>query len=521
VIQELANRIHGQPNWPPKGIKEKWEEIEGYRRRLENDWDEMLKYTPYFSGSAERTAVYTPVPVVREIAAFSADLMFSEAANITHEEATLQEALDLILESNGFSPFLQDAAQAIAVEGRGGLRVQWDDDLPLVTPVPVIDYIPEDHIIWEMKYKRFVISGTVVIERTDDRDRNVYRLFEKHERGKVTRTLFRGSGSMLGREVPLTSFEEFAHFEPEVQTGLDALTLIRWDNVPGGRSDITGMDTLLDRINEEYSRGTLKSRRSNPITFADRTLADEGGRINMDGIQLTGGGTLLDAEGGKQLVQTVQPDVRAEAQIMWIDYLLDSGLLFMGYSKASYGRDEGGSADSGKALKLRQARTLLKRAGKERMAREAIQTALSVATAMLVGSASVQDLKPKVELADGLPTDEVEVSQGVATAMGAGAMSVETAVRTLHPDWSDDEILEEVDRIAQAAQADQIDQAIGRAMPGSGAVDGEAQSPGDQQGGSTASADTEVTCTNCGYKWTPRAGMPQRCPNCGEPYTGG
>lgn len=521
MIQELANRIHGAPDWPPKGIKERWEQIEDYRRRYENDWDEMLKHTPYFSGSSERTAVFTPVPVVREIAAFSADLMFSEQANITHEEATLQEALDLILEANGFAPFLQDTSQMIAVEGRGALRIQWDDDLPLATPVPVIDHIPEDRLIWEMKYKRFVVAGTVVIERTDERDRNVYRLMERHERGKVTRRLYRGSGSILGREVPLTSFEEFAKLEKEEDTGVDALTLVRWDNVPGGRSDIVGMDTLLDRINEEYSRGTLKSRRSNPITFADRTLADEAGRIDMDGIQLTGGGTLLDVDGSKQLVQTVQPDVRAEAQILWIDYLLDSGLLFMGYSKASYGRDEGGSADSGKALKLRQARTLLKRAGKERMAREAIQTALSVAIAMLVGSPSVQDLKPKVELADGLPTDTQEVSQEVATAMGAGAMSVETAVRTLHPDWTDDEVLEEVAKIEAAAQADQIDQAIGRAMPGSAAENGE-ETQEQQAAGAGAPANSgEVTCSNCGYKWSPRAGTPQRCPNCGEPYTGG
>jgi hypothetical protein len=469
VIQELANRIHGAPDWPPKGIKEHWDTIEDYRRRLENDWGEMLRYTPYFSSSHERSKVFTPVPIVRELAAFSADLMFSEPAKITFEEETLQEALDLLRETNGFDPFLQDVAYAIAVEGRGALRVQWDDSLPLSAPAPIVDYVPEDQVIWEMKYRRFVVSGTVVVTRAPSNKRAVYRLLEKHERGKVTRTLYRGASAMLGREVPLNSLDEFAELEPEFETGVDALTLIRWDNVPGGRSDIVGMDTLFDRVNEEFSRGTLKSRRSNPITFADRALADEHGRINLDGIQLTGGSSLLNPE-GKPLIETIQPDPRAEAQIAWIDYLIDSSLLFMGYSKASYGRDEGGSADSGKALKLRQARTLLKRAGKERMAREAIQTACAVAVAMLVRSPSIIDLKPKVEFGLGLPIDELEVAQEVATAMGAGAMSTKTAVRTLHPDWSEEEIDDEVALIEEAGEQDAIGEAIQRALPGSRGV---------------------------------------------------
>ena len=70
----------------------------------------------------------------------------------------------------------------------------------------------------------------------------------------------------------------------------------------------------------------------------------------------------------------------------------------MGYSKASYGRDEGGSADSGKALRLRQARTLLKKAGKDRMASEAIRNALAVALAWEDGGSTVADYRPEVQV---------------------------------------------------------------------------------------------------------------------------
>jgi hypothetical protein len=157
---------------------------------------------------------------------------------------------------------------------------------------------------------------------------------------------------------------------------------------------------------------------------------------------------------GEQLppIQTHQPDFKSAEVISWIDFLIDSALMFSGYSKASYGRDQGGSADSGKALKLRQARTLLKKAGKDRMAIEAIKNAYAVAMAWHDGASAVADYRPEVKLTNGLPRDDTEIASEGVQWMGTGSLSLEEAIRMRRPDWSDDEIAAEIDRIENGPQ---------------------------------------------------------------------
>jgi hypothetical protein len=97
-------------------------------------------------------------------------------------------------------------------------------------------------------------------------------------------------------------------------------------------------------------------------------------------------------------------------------------------------------------LRLRQARTLITRAAKERMAREAITTAVAVAMSWKIGG-TVEDNKPEMALGDGMPQDMLEDSQIAQTLLGANAMSTEEAVRLLHPDWDDDRVQEELGKI--------------------------------------------------------------------------
>ena len=161
---------------------------------------------------------------------------------------------------------------------------------------------------------------------------------------------------------------------------------------------------------------------------------------------------MSDDSGIAKRFGTVQPDFTANEVIAWVDFLIDSCLMNMGYSKASYGRDEGGSADSGKALKMRQSRTLLKKAGKDRMASEAIRNALAVAMAIEDGGSKVADYRPEVKLGDGLPRDGLEEAQEVQAWDGAGAISLEEKIRTRRPDWDQEKIDEEAEKIRGAQE---------------------------------------------------------------------
>ena len=98
-----------------------------------------------------------------------------------------------------------------------------------------------------------------------------------------------------------------------------------------------------------------------------------------------------------------------------------------GYSLASWGLGEGGRADSGRALKLRQSRTLLTLAAKSRQAEGAISEALSIALEMVTGGVN----PVSVELGDGMPRDELEEAQLIREYRGVGLLTDEAALRRM------------------------------------------------------------------------------------------
>lgn len=453
LLEGFQKQAHGAVTWPPSSVSDRWEKIEGYRRYFENDPAKMLQYATYFNRTAEGRSLFTPVGLAGEVCRYSADLLFSAEPTITFDNDQL---LETVTEANRLPARLPEIAGYVAAEGRGGIRIIRDSEVQ--DAVPLITHVHEDQIIWDERYGAFVMGGTVVTERantTNSVERDVYRLLETHEAGGIARKLYRGRAWYLGVEVPLNSLDEFRDLPQEEETDLDHPTLLRWDNVSGGKSDLAGSELIFDAINEEYSRGREKSRKSKPITFAARELADEAGAVDLSGIILTGAGNLARdlGEDPAKTVETVQPEFRSAEVIAWIDFLVDSALMFMGYSKASYGRDEGGSADSGKALKLRQARTLLQKAGKDRMATELLVMSHAVAMCWLDGGRKVNDYRPEVKLGDGLPTDELEDAQTAQAWDAAKAISLEEKIRMRRPDWDDKAIQDEVARIREDTRA--------------------------------------------------------------------
>ena len=481
LLSPLA-RAEAVQTWPPPAVADVWEEKQDYLRRYHNKREDRLAFAPEFSRTSYGRRIYTPVGVAREVCNFSAEMLFSAEPEITFEND--ENLLEDILEANGLAARLVAMAAVIAAQGRGGLRIIADTD---VSDSPLITHVHDHEVIWDERHGGFVVGGAVIIERqfktsSGGLNVDVYRLVEEHQKGGVSRKLYRGSSWQLGREIALDTLDEFKGLPEEEDTGLDAPTLIRWDNVSGGYSDLTGAEAVLDRIDAEVSYGAEKSEKSRPVSMAPAELFDHEGRVDLSGIIPIRQSRLVQMgeEDMSKRFGTIQPAFLSDEVIAWIDFLVDTCLLTMGYSKASYGRDEGGSADSGKALRLRQARTLLKKAGKDRMASEAIRNALAVALAWEDGGSTVADYRPEVKLGDGLPRDEFEEAQTVGVWDAAGAISLEEKVRTRRPDWDEDAVDEEVERIkgAQEAQAprssiDNTRALIERAVNGNATENGE------------------------------------------------
>lgn len=451
LLSPLA-RAESVRTWPPNVVSEHWLEVEDFRRRYQNKREDRLAYAPEFSRTAYGRKIYTPIALAREVCNFSAEMLFSAPPTITFEDD--EALLEQVLDANGLDARLTAMAALIATEGRGGLRIIYDDRVTPKEPTPLITHVHEDEVIWDEAHGAFVVGGVVVIERQfstpgGGMSAEVYRLVEEHTAGRIERQLYRGSSAQLGNPVALNTVDEFAALPETEDTGLDVPTLIRWDNVSGGYSDLAGAEGVLDRIDADVSYGAEKSEKARPIAWADATLFDAEGNVDLSGVlaMRTADRVRGVEEPPIDLAGVIQPEFQAQETIAWIDFLIDCSLMFMGYSKASYGRDEGGSADSGKALQMRQARTLLKKAGKDRMAVEAITNALAVAMAWHDNSSSVADYRVEMTLGDGLPRDAMEDAQEAAQWAAAGAISLEEKVRARRPEWDDDTVEEEVRRI--------------------------------------------------------------------------
>jgi hypothetical protein len=83
------------------------------------------------------------------------------------------------------------------------------------------------------------------------------------------------------------------------------------------------------------------------------------------------------------------------------------------------------------------------------MALQALGWAVAATTAWQIGEHDVASCLPVIELGDGMPDDPLDGAQEVLWLRQAVAASTETLVRTLHPNWDDTQVANEVDQIVE------------------------------------------------------------------------
>ena len=455
IFDTLRRKAASSEAWPPPEVRDHWQSIEEYRRRYRNDRAELITNDPNLSTDQHKVETYVPVPWPRELCRFSSALLFSDTPQVSY--AGDPSDLDDLLEVNDFGAFCIRGGIKAACDGRIGIRVLWDDDIS--TTVPLITAVDENQIVWDIRHGSFYAGGMVVITRQADGDKkqDIYRLLEEHTKGLVKRTLYKGVRSELGKPVPLSTVAEFADLAPEWETGLDVPTLVPWENVPGAESDLFGMGPVFNEMNEAESLLLDRGRKSIPRVFVDKSLLDETGRAQIDGIIPTGGSRVrppLGATAGS-LIETVDVKLQFAEHVDWINHIAQLMVTVAGYAPSTWGiQGETASvqrAVSGYAMKLAQLRTLLTRSAKEHMALQALGWGTAVAMTLQRGGHHVADNLPDIELGDGLPNDPLDGAQEVLFLRQAAAASTQTLVETIHPTWGPEAVQEEVNEIMDDA----------------------------------------------------------------------
>lgn len=444
------------------------------------------------------------VPLAADIALASADLLFADPPSITATTpekpdtltaeyalqvaasdataARLQEYLDA-----GLLTVLSGAAEVGAGLGGVFLRVTWDAANQRVFTVRVDADAAFPEFMWgELQRATFFrqVSGD---------SKNVLRHLEIHELadrnapvdpegertgpvemvGVIRHQLWRGTVTDLGNQVPLTEAPSLAGLLPLLENGDTISTRtpglavhyipnrtpnMLWRNDPCGKDlgapDIAGCEDFLDRLDATYSSlleelELAKARITVPESWLTTHGPGLGQSFNTDRRVFTALSippTSTDAK-----AEMFQPAIRVDEHLRVAQELTEVIIRRAGYSASTFGEDEDGAATAtevnSKNSRSRGTRNKKIRTWQPALVRH-LQKMLSVDVVM--GFADEKVNPELVEVSFPQPSQTpLELAQTVEVWDRVGAVSLWLKVSSLHPDWGDTQIEQEIERIRQ------------------------------------------------------------------------
>jgi hypothetical protein len=150
-------------------------------------------------------------------------------------------------------------------------------------------------------------------------------------------------------------------------------------------------------------------------------------------------------------IKATQFEIRSDQFEKTCLNLLDRIITSAGYSPQSFGLNIAGRAESGTALNVRErksfATTNKKQSYWEPALKDLVKAMCLIKQAYLGGSFTCDLDAINIEFSDGISNNMSEVSNSVKTLSDAKAISTDTKVRMVHPEWTDEQVTEEVERI--------------------------------------------------------------------------
>jgi A118 family predicted phage portal protein len=436
------------------------------------------------NGVVETNSIH--VPLGQEICRTAANLLYSEPAKATVIPPTdsadvtkAQERLDLIA-GPAFEQLSISAAEISAALGGVFKRVTWDasvKDHVFITKVDADAAHPEF-----TAGQLTAVTFWQVVGRTNS---TVWRLLERHELdalgvGVIVYGLYMGTDANLGQAQPFDAHPAAAFLlRPDVLAQLkDGTTLSTltpglgavyapnilpssmWRNDPLGcnlgRSDLEGIEQMLDALDELYS-AWLKDIRlgKGRLIVGESMLRDLGAGV--------GAGFDLDqsifspvkaapssAGSEKMAIEQVQFQIRTEDFMKAIDHFRRIILAAAGYSPSTFGLTDDGAAMTATEVAARQQLSFTTRKRKVLGVKPADEAILSKALAVdaaVFPAGGAQPFKVSVEFPDGVSDDPKAIAETNQLDYNSQSSSIESRVRTKNPDWDDTKVDEEVARI--------------------------------------------------------------------------
>lgn len=462
---QLLTRLEAERTFPPPGVRRVWEEKARWVAHRESDRD----YLAVSAGFDSARSRYHVDPLPDRISGAFASLVFGREPEVTPGNESDRAVLEDLVAENRLGQELQRAERVRSSEGEVWWRLHLDrriSERALLEWHSRLGVIPL-FLGGRLKAVAFVSRLTP----GGSEDGRVDRHFEVHDETDVTNVLFVGSNDTIGHPRPLTEnpetadlVEAFAHGLPDIPAGWvpNRLGVER----TSGISDYAGIEDYFWDLNESL----VTASRNASLTAKKRMLVpaaalDEQGRLRDEDVIVNEvlDAALGDSGGSGNAYRVLEYSFDAQALIFWQDSLARNALTRVGLIPQFVGvAVEGdGLALSGTALRVRLIPTVNAAADKGAEWDSTLPDVLALAQLLDAhpwdgepGQAWTRpDVEPALDRGHALPSDPNEEADRIALLRSAKVISLEEAVRELHPDWEEEQVLEEVARLEDETAA--------------------------------------------------------------------
>ena len=421
------------------------------------------------------------LPIAEELTTALADYMAGKppAVTLAPEDENNQQAADALSRLTESDEFASDWWNAVYRAGSLGWvfgRVVWNQ---AVQPHPWIEWVDADCGMAEFENGKQV---AVLFWDTFTQEKETYRLLQRHTPGQIEYTLYKGSDDNLGMPVPFTDCKDTAYLADipglrdgtMLTTGASRPTAHMMSNYRPRQewrqkkqlryystSDVARGGTIFEDIDHNWSQLQHEVEAARGRLFVDEALLDSDG---------PGQGAYLDwfrdvfptrqnpSIDAAATFEQVQFDMRVEQYLTLIDSGIRKAVSALGLSPFTVDMDPQASGDmTATETKARTKRTRATADAKGRHERAHLSLLL---TAYLEMDAALNGYTPPtrpvlVSLPDQVEATETERIANVASVFNAGVLSIEAAVDTLHPEWTDEQKGMEVERIRALRRGEQ------------------------------------------------------------------
>lgn len=415
---------------------------------------------------AGSSAIDRHLPVASELTETIGDLLFGNAVGVEADgwADNLRDSLESYVSTDTFTADMVEAGQKCSALGWEFGRVVWNVE---VDKHPWIEWVDADRAFATYEWGRLA-SVMFVDEWVKDRDH--YRLTQEHRPGRIEYQLWKGTRDKLGYTVPYEELPETAYLATVVgregtivETGTPVITAWQipnraknpaWGNSQQlrfyGKSDIQFGGGLWEDIDKGYTDlwhevDSARARLLIPDEYLTSLNPGEGTVFDwfrdVYKIGTTGNGDTAP------IIERVQFDMRVEDYLRVIEASTTRAIGAVGLSPLTVGMDQTmGPNMTATEIAARSSRTVNTWRARSRYWRAGLQelmTAWGHIDAGLNGYTPPQE-RVKVSMVEPVRDTDIDRARTVEAWRAAGAVSTRHAVKTLHPEWGEQEVAEEV-----------------------------------------------------------------------------